>query len=115
MDKIAQELYQNVEDGFNPTQHTTESHLTISLRYTDRQTQRFWTLSLTRLYRQATSTEREKAKEAFNIPNEAQWTPTYKNGYGIIRYTWIEQRAKQMHLTGLGGEAEFNNWQEKFD
>jgi len=115
MNNIAQELYQKVEDGLNPAQHTSSNGLTITLRYADTHGQRFWTLSLTKRHRQASSREREKAREAFNVPSDAQWTPTYRRGYGIIRYTWIEKRAEQMQLAGLGSGGEFNNWQEKFD
>ena len=89
MDKIAQQLYQNVEDGLNPAQHTFENGLTITLKYADTHGQRFWTLSLTKPHRQATSEEREKAREAFNVPKDAQWIPTYRDGWGVVRYTWI--------------------------
>ena len=115
MNRIAHELYQNVEEGLNPAQHTTKSELTITLKYADTHGQRFWTLSLTKRHSQATSEEREKATEAFQVPNDAQWAPTYKRGYGIIRYTWIEELAEQLQIAGLGSEVEFNNWQEKFE
>ena len=116
MNTIAQELYQNIEEqGLNPAQHTTKNGLTVTLRYADTHGQRFWTLSLTKHYRQATNEEREKAKEAFNVPRDAQYTPTYRNGWGIVRYTWIEKQAEQLQIVGLGGEVDFNNWQEKFE
>lgn len=112
MKKIAEELYKSIEEGTNPTQYTTKSGLTITLGYADSHGQRFWRLSLTKRFHQADAIEREKAREAFNIPNDTQWMPTYDDGWGIIRYTWIEDSAEQMHIKGLGSDPEFNNWQE---
>lgn len=118
MDQIASEIYRKIEDGENPAQHKTPDGLTVTLRYTDAGAQRLWTLSLTRWGRQASDTHRLAAKEAFGVPRDHEWTPTYKDGWGIIRYTWLETNAEQLALPGRAAtevDEDFNNWQEKFD
>lgn len=120
MDKIASEIYRQIEDGNNPARHKAPDGLIVTLKYTDAGAQRLWTLSLTRWGRQADDQHRLAAKEAFQVPKDHEWTPTYKDGWGIIRYTWLETNAEQLALQGVGlpeteEDPELNNWQEKFD
>jgi hypothetical protein len=117
MRTLADYLYQKIEEGDNPARHTLDNGLTLTLKYNDAPGVRLWTLSLTRYCRQASDVEREKAKEAFHVPPDAGWTPDYKDGWGIIRYTWLEQKAQQMAFPGMGSDEDFNHyhWESKFD
>jgi hypothetical protein len=109
--EIAETLRMIAETTGGPVQHKDkDTGLTITLQ-ADLKTG-MWTLSLTKLYRQASEQEREECKRAFGVPKDHDWTPLYRNGWGIIRYTWLEKQAEQLTIEGLGDEQQFNNYSE---
>jgi hypothetical protein len=111
LNEIAKTLRTTVEVTGGPAQHKDrDTGLTLTLQADLKSG--MWTLSLTKLYRQASQEEREACKEAFNVPKNHDWTPLYTKGWGIIRYAWLEQQGEQLSIEGLGGDKEFNNYQE---
>lgn len=97
LNEIAKVLRTTVELNGGPVQHKDkETGLTITLQ-ADLKTG-MWTLSLTKLYRQASEKEREVCKQAFGVPKDHDWTPLYKHGWGIIRYSWLEKKAEQLTI-----------------
>jgi len=94
--QIAQCLKSQAQTTQHPAQQTLDSDLTITVQYDPKSFT--WTLSLTRLYHQATEEERQECKEAFGMPNDTDFEVAYKNGWGVIRYQWSEIKQLEMKL-----------------
>ncbi len=99
LDKIAQLMMLNAK-ATGKARHVLgrrrgmKKALIVNLRFT----KNVWKLSLTRWAVQASQTERSLCKNAFRIPGETTFEANYKDGWGIIRYTWAGQTKEQLPL-----------------